>query len=41
MLAQPPLSTMEHQRLITELQTRGLHLGEATPGVAGRQGGAW
>ncbi len=31
---------MEQQRLITELQARGLHLGEVTPGVAGRQGGA-
>lgn len=35
-----PLATMKQQRLITELQTQGLRLGESTPGVAGRQGGA-
>ncbi|NMF81938.1 MSMEG_0568 family radical SAM protein [Nodosilinea sp. P-1105] len=31
---------MEHQRLITELQTHGLKLHAASPGVAGRKGGA-
>ncbi|MEY3297115.1 MAG: hypothetical protein RLZZ597_375, partial [Cyanobacteriota bacterium] len=31
---------MEPQRLMTELQTRGLKLPETTPGVAGRKGGA-
>ena len=34
------LLPMEPQRLMTELQTRGLNLPEATPGVAGRKGGA-
>ncbi len=31
---------MEPQRLMTELQTRGLKLPDTTPGVAGRKGGA-
>ena len=32
------MPTMEHQRLITELQTHGLKLQEASPGVCRAQG---